>query len=58
MGSGPAMHCTLKPFWITIALDRQRTQDVRMMARSAWSAYWLHRHLHPGVEIIKVREVG
>jgi hypothetical protein len=58
MAAIPQMHTILKPFWVTIAPDRTRTQDVRMMARSAWSAYWLHRHLHPGVEIVKVREVG
>jgi hypothetical protein len=52
------MHCTLKPFWVTIAPDRTRTRDVRLMARSAWSAWWLHRHLHPDTEIVHVREVG
>jgi len=52
------MHCTLKPFWVTIALDRTHTRDVRMMARSAWAAGWLHQVLHPDTEIVHVREVG
>jgi hypothetical protein len=52
------MHCTLKPFWVTTAPDRTRAQDVRLLARSAWAAWWLHRRLHPGVEITMVREVG
>jgi hypothetical protein len=52
------MHCTLKPFWVTIAPDRTRTRDVRLMARSGWAAWWLHRVLHPDTEIVMVREVG
>ena len=52
------MHTVLKPYWITIAPDRSRTQDVRLLARSPWAAWWLHQQLHPGVEIVHVREVG
>ena len=52
------MHCTMTPYWVTIAPDRTHTRDVRLMARSAWAASWLHQQLHPGVEIVMVREVG
>ena len=52
------MHCTLKTYWVTIACDRSRTQDIRLLARSHWTAWWLHKQLHPGVEIVHVREVG
>jgi hypothetical protein len=58
MSSPLTMHCTMTPYWVTTAPDRTRTQDVRLMARSAWAAWWLHRRLHPGVEITMVREVG
>jgi len=52
------MHAALKPFWVTIAPDRTHTLDMRMMARSAWAAGWLHQQLHPGVEVVMVREIG
>ena len=52
------MHCTMRPYWVTTAPDRTRTRDVRLVARSAWAASWLHQQLHPGVEIVMVREVG
>jgi hypothetical protein len=58
MSSSLTMHCTMRPYWVTIAPDRTRTRDVRLMARSAWAASWLHQQLHPGVEVVMVREVG
>lgn len=42
-------------WWVTVLLDRQRTRDVLIVARSEWSAGWLFRHLHPGVEVVGVR---
>ena len=58
MGSRLIMHCTLSPYWVTIVPHRTRTQDVRLLARSPWAAWWLCQQLHPGVEITMVREVG
>lgn len=52
------MNCTMRLFWVTIARDRTRTQDIRLMARSAWAAWWLYRQLNPTTEIIHIREAG
>jgi hypothetical protein len=51
------MQPELRPYWVTIWLDRRRTQDYRIEATSAWNAGWLFRQLHPGVEVLAVREV-
>ena len=52
------MNCTMRPYWVTIAPDRTRTQDIRLMARSPWAAWWLYQQLHPTTEIIHIREAG
>ena len=44
-------------WWVTVLVDRQRTRDELIQARSAYAAGWLYRQLHPGVEVIGVREV-
>jgi hypothetical protein len=51
------MHHDLRHYWVTIRLDACRTRDELIHARSAWAAGWLFRQLHPGVEVIGVREV-
>ena len=45
-----------RQFWVCIRLDASRTRDVLVAAHSQWSAGWLFRHLHPGVEVLSVRE--
>lgn len=46
-----------RQWWVTVLVDRQRTRDVLVVARSEWSAGWLFRHLHPGVEVLGVGPV-
>lgn len=46
-----------RQFWVTIRLDACRTRDELVVARSAWSAGWLFRQLHPNIEVLSVREV-
>lgn len=48
---------SLSPWWVTIRLDPTRTRDDLIQARSQWSAGWLYRVLHPGVEVLSVRPV-
>lgn len=45
-------------WWITIRLDACRTRDELIQARSAWSAGWLYRYLHPHIEVLSVRPVS
>lgn len=47
----------LPSWWVTVVVDRTRTADRVVVARSAWSAGWLVRQLDPGVEILQVRPV-
>ena len=47
----------LPAWWVTVVVDRTRTVDRVVKARSAWSAGWLMRQLDPGVEILAVRPV-
>jgi hypothetical protein len=42
-------------WYVTIRLDATRTRDELIAARSQWSAGWLYRMLHPGVEVLGVR---
>ena len=42
-------------WYVTIRLDATRTRDELITARSQWSAGWLYRVLHPGVEVLGVR---
>ena len=49
------MHFTLHPFWVTVEIDRGRTADIRITARSQWAAGWLYRQLHPEHHILLVR---
>jgi hypothetical protein len=45
-----------QPHWyVTIQLDRCRTRDEIIQARSAYAAGWLFRQLHPNLEVIHVR---
>ena len=41
---------------VTVWVDRGRTRDEVVTASSAWSAGWLYRQLHPGVDVLGVRE--
>ena len=52
------MHFTLHSFWVTVELDRGRTTDIRITARSQWAAGWLYRQLHPEHHILLVRPAG
>jgi hypothetical protein len=47
----------MRAWWVTIRLDPTRTQDIRLLASSRWAAWWLARQLHPGLEVLGVREV-
>ena len=51
------MHCTLRPYWVTIATGQGRTADRRILARSPWAAWWLWRTLNPGHHVLHVRPV-
>lgn len=46
-----------RPYWVTLRQDATRTWDIRVHAPSHWVAWWLARRLHPGIEILGVREV-
>ena len=52
------MHATLHPFWVTVELERGRTADIRLLARSQWAAGWLYRQLHPEQTVLIVRPVA
>jgi len=47
----------MRAFWVTVEVERGRTRDHRIAARSAWAAGWLWRQLHPGQTVLMVREV-
>lgn len=47
----------LRDFWVTVVVARDRTADRVIRAPSAYSAGWVHRFLHPNVEILHVRPV-
>ncbi len=50
-----AMEDARRDFWVTVEVARGRTRDVRVRARSEWSAAWLQRTLEPGFEVVMVR---
>jgi hypothetical protein len=45
----------LRHWYVTVRVSPTRTRDVLVLARSAWSAGWLHRQLHPGDDVVMVR---
>ena len=47
----------MRAFWVTVRTGEGRTADRRITALSAWSAGWLWRRLHPGDDVVMVREV-
>ena len=47
-----------RQWWVCIRLDACRTRDELVTARSAYAAGWLFRQLHPGVEVLGVREAS
>lgn len=49
------MHFTLHPFWVTVEVERNRTADIRIVARSQFAAGWLYKQLHPDHLILLVR---
>lgn len=53
----PITRLVMRQFWVTVELAPGRTQDRRISARSAWSAGWLFRHLHPGLTVRFIRPV-
>ena len=44
-----------RDFWVTVEVARWRTKDVRVKARSEWSAAWLQRVLEPDAVVVMVR---
>lgn len=51
------MHRDLRDWYVTVLVDRTRTRDELIRADSEYVAGWLYRQLHPGVEVLGVREV-
>lgn len=51
------MRHLLRPFWCTLQLSPQRTQDIRLQAHGEWSAWWLAGQLYP-CPVICVRPIG
>lgn len=51
------MHATLSPYWVTVELERGRTVDRRLMARSRWAAWWLGCRLWGHHHVVMVRKV-
>ena len=47
----------MRDFWVTVEVARGRTRDVRVRARSEWSAAWLQRTLEPDAVVVMVRPV-
>jgi len=50
------MRHQLRSFWVTLQLDAQRTQDIRLPAFSRWSAWWLAGQLYSS-PVICVRAI-
>ena len=46
-----------RPYWCTLQLSPQATQDIRIHAFSEWSAAWLVGQLQP-YPVICVRGIG
>jgi hypothetical protein len=42
-------------WYVTVRDAPTRTRDVLVLARSEWSAGWLHRQLNPGDDVVMVR---
>jgi hypothetical protein len=51
------MQFTLQHYWVTIEIERGRTADRRITARSPWAAHWLYTQLHPAETVLMVRQV-
>ena len=41
----------LRDFWVTVLVERNRSRDIRIRARSEWSAGWLLGVLQPGATV-------
>lgn len=52
------MYAVLRDYWVTVLVDRCRTRDYLIRARSEYSASWVYEFCNPGVEIIHVRPVS
>lgn len=51
------MNITMRSYWVTVRIDPTRTADHRIVARSPWAASWLYQQLHPGRDVLMVREI-
>ena len=51
------MQFTLQPYWVTVEIERGRTADRRIQARSHWSAWWLGCQLWGQQNVLMVRPV-
>lgn len=45
----------LRHWYVTVRDAPGRTRDVLVLARSEWSAGWLHRQMHPDDDVVMVR---
>lgn len=48
----------MQDFWVTVLVERNRSRDYRIRARSKWSAGWLLGVLQPGAIVIHIREAA
>ena len=48
----------MRDWWVTVLEEHNRSRDVRVTARSEWSAGWLLRTLQPGAIVIHIREAA
>lgn len=51
------MFCALHDWYVTVLVTRDRTMDVIVRARNAYSAAWIYRRINPGIEVLCVRPV-
>ena len=51
------MFCTFHDWYVTVLVTRDRTMDVIVRARNSYSAGWIYRRIHPGMEVLCVRPV-
>lgn len=51
------MQFTLQSYWVTIEIERGRTADRRIQARSIWAAWWLACQLWDAGSVVLVRKV-
>ena len=47
----------MRDWWVTVLEEHNRSRDVRVTARSEWSAGWLLRTLQPGAVVLHIRPV-